>query len=340
MGRNERLIGAIVAEKYRLVRLIGTGAMGAVYEAHHVDIGKRVAIKLIHTSFIGNADVAARFRREARAIARIESDYIVQCFDVGLDLEHGLYMVIEYLEGEDLEQRLRRVGRLDVATAVTLGHQVARGLAKAHAAGVVHRDLKPANVFLTTRRDDDALLAKVLDFGISKLRDTEHTSPEGITNPGITLGTPQYMSPEQIDGVDVLDGRTDVWSLAAVLYESLRGAPPFVGGDYLAVLMSIVQEDVPPLVAAAPWGPGALADAIHEGLARSRDQRPDAATFAARLHAAVPDVPVRLSGSYVAVRADGPPASEDVQPTESELSARGRVPVTKARAPTWPARRR
>jgi serine/threonine-protein kinase len=301
--------------------------MGSVYEAVHVEIGKRVALKLIHPAFAAQAEVIARFRREARAAARIESDYIVQCFDVGEDPEHGLFLVIEFLEGEDLEQRLQQQRCLDTATVVTIGYQVARGLAKAHAAGVIHRDLKPANVFLTTRRDDDTLLTKLLDFGISKLREADAVSgvSDGITDPSVTLGTPQYMSPEQVQGIRPLDVRTDVWSLAAVLYECARGSAPFGDRDYLEIMLAIARDDIPPLREVAPWVPRSLADIIHAGLARDREQRiPDAATFAKRLVDAYPNTQL-TSGSFsvakVHVSGVVPAYTEERPPSSSEADA-------------------
>ena len=166
------MLGERVAGKYQLKRLLGSGSMGAVYEGVHVDIGKRLAIKLIHPEFGDSPEVVGRFRREARAASAVESDYIVQIFDFGRDDALGLYMVIEYLEGEDLETRLGRERWIGERDAVIIGVQVARGLAKAHAAGIIHRDLKPANIFLTERDEDGSTLAKILDFGISKFDPT------------------------------------------------------------------------------------------------------------------------------------------------------------------------
>src|SRR4029077_12595218 len=148
MVDTERIVGATVAGTYRIRRIIGRGSMGVVCEAEHLEIGKRVAIKLIETTLIGMKDVAARFRREARATSLVENQHIVHVFDVGSDETLGLYLVMEYLTGEDLAQVLAREKRLAPARAVQIALQVARGLAKAHAAGVVHRDLKPANIFL------------------------------------------------------------------------------------------------------------------------------------------------------------------------------------------------
>jgi serine/threonine-protein kinase len=206
-------------------------------------------------------------------------------------------MVSELLAGEDLEARLEREGRLEIPTALLIGHQVARGLAKAHATGIVHRDLKPANVFLTTR-DDGSLLAKILDFGISKVSiddfkvSSDDLPPEsrGITAAGVTLGTPLYMSPEQARAEPDVDGRTDVWSLAAVLYEALSGVTAFADqGSYVDVLNSIVHNPVTPLSRVAPWVPEPLSEVIQAGLARAREERPAAAEFAQRLVQSVPD---------------------------------------------------
>ena len=277
-------LGALLAGRYRLVRLIGAGAMGAIYEGVHVDLDMRVAVKIVHPKHGGESEIAARFRREARAAGRIASEYVVLVHDVGRDPTLGMFMVTELLEGEDLEARLARELRIEIETATLIGYQVARGLAKAHAAGVVHRDLKPANIFLTTR-DDGSLLAKVVDFGVSKVS----SCPDGpLTAKGTALGTPQYMAPEQLEGALDVDGRADVWSLAACLYEMLTGKSPFSErGGYLDIMIAIARERIEPLRSEAPWVPAALADVIDEGLERDRAFRtPDAATFADRLRQA------------------------------------------------------
>ncbi|MBV9947881.1 MAG: serine/threonine protein kinase [Myxococcales bacterium] len=294
--------GVRIAGKYELRRQIGAGAMGAVYEGVHVELGKRVAIKLIRPEFGGSAEVVGRFRREARAASAIESEHVAQIFDFGRDPTLGLYMVIEYLEGEDLEARLSRERWLDKVEAVTVGWQVARGLARAHAAGVIHRDLKPANVFLS-RRDDGSLLAKILDFGISKLDEGKWAAPPAadpaeanLTERGTTVGTPQYMSPEQCHGKTSLDGRTDVWSLCAVLYEALAGEPAFSSSaGFVQVMQQIVTSDVVPLSTRAPWVPERIGRVIDAGLVRQRDRRiPDAAVLAERLVEACPEAAERM----------------------------------------------
>jgi len=324
------MLGERVAGKYELKRLLGAGSMGAVYEGRHLDLGKRLAIKLIRPEFCESAEVVARFRREARAASAVESDYIVQIYDFGRDEALGLYMVIEYLEGEDLEARLAREKWVDVRDAATIGLQVARGLAKAHAAGIIHRDLKPANVFLT-RRDDGSVLAKILDFGISKL-DPASSGGGGdaaeptLTAHGTTLGTPQYMSPEQCEGTVTLDGRTDVWALCAVLYEMLAGEPAIEdAGGHVATMARIVKEDVDPLASRAPWVPEKLARVVDAGLVRRREQRiANASTLVARLVDACPEAAAR------------PGLAPEVRPTDvSELAPDDPAPATVADPLAW-----
>jgi serine/threonine protein kinase len=331
--------GERVAGKYELKRVLGTGAMGAVYEGVHVDIGKRLAIKLILPEFCEAQEVVARFRREARAASAVESEYIAQIYDFGRDDRLGLYMVIEYLEGEDLEARLARERWISEKDTATIGLQVARGLAKAHAAGIIHRDLKPANVFLT-ERDDGSILAKILDFGISKFEPSTAAGHASLVEPtltayGTTLGTPQYMSPEQCEGKLALDARTDVWSLAAVLYEMIAGEPAISdAGGHIAAMQRIVRDDVAPLASRASWVGRALAEVIDAGLVRDRDKRiPSATAFIARLLQAFPDAGQRPSFTPdIAAPTDisqlAPPSLGDTPPlTESDPALRVRQQV-------------
>ncbi len=298
------MLGERVAGKYELKRLVGSGAMGAVYEGVHVDIGKRLAIKVIRPEFCGAPEIVARFRREARAASAVEGDHIVQIYDFGRDDRLGLYMVIEYLEGEDLEARLARERWIGEAEAAAIGVQIGRGLARAHAAGVIHRDLKPANVFLV-RRDDGTTHVKILDFGISKFE--PDVPPPGGAEPtltafGTTLGTPQYMAPEQCEGKDDVDGRADVWAMATLLYEMLAGEPavPAAGG-HIGVMTRVVREDIPPLASRASWVSSRLAAVVDAGLVRDRNRRiPDASTFVARLLDAAPEAGSRPSFAHIA----------------------------------------
>jgi serine/threonine protein kinase len=313
------MLGERVAGKYQLRRLLGSGAMGAVYEGVHLDIGKRLAIKLIHAEYSDSPEVVARFRREARAASAVDSDYIVQIYDFGRDDKLGLYMVIEYLEGEDLEARLKREQWISEQEAVALGIQIGRGLAKAHTAGIVHRDLKPANIFLT-KNEDGSNLVKLLDFGISKFDPDQ--APQSRMEPtltahGTTLGTPEYMSPEQIEGWPDVDARADVWAMAAVMYEMLAGeAAVKVGGNHIMVMKYILDQDIPPLAQRASWVSPALAAVVDAGLVRDRKKRlPDATTFVLRLLDAFPDAGSRPSVGHIARATD---VSELAPPEESD----------------------
>ena len=294
------LVGLAVGGKYEVRRVLGIGGMGVVCEAIHIDLGKKVAIKLIDKTMKESELIVARFRREARALGQIQSEHIVDVFDVGADPRVGLYMVMEHLPGEDLQSRLERDKRLDLTTGVMVAHQMARGLEKAHAAGVIHRDLKPANVFLTTR-DNGALLVKLLDFGVSKV--LNEASGARITGSGAPIGTPLYMSPEQAEGKDDTDGRADIWSLGAVLYESLAGTPPFADrGSYHGTIVGILTSRPKLLHDAAPWVPPELAKVVDAMLVHDRDARiKTAAQVTKRLLEAFPTVLPDGTGRHTAV---------------------------------------
>jgi serine/threonine protein kinase len=198
--------------------------MGAVYRGEHALTGRRVALKLVHVHWWMSDEVQRRFEREARIASQIRSKYVVQVLDAGRDRALGPFIVMELLEGEDLEQRLVRSGALPVQTACELALQVACGLEKAHAADIAHRDLKPGNIFLTSS-DEEGLLAKVLDFGVAKRLDELPRASARLTHAGAVVGTQQYMSPEQGRGQLDVDARTDVYALGAVLYEMIVGRP-------------------------------------------------------------------------------------------------------------------
>ena len=296
----QSLVGLAVGGKYEVRRVLGIGGMGVVCEAVHLDLGKKVAIKLIDKTMKESELIVARFRREAFALGQIQSEHIVDVFDVGADARVGLYMVMEHLPGEDLQTRLERDKRLDVTTAVMIGHQMARGLEKAHAAGVIHRDLKPANVFLTMR-DNGSMLVKLLDFGVSKL--LNDAGGARITGSGAPNGTPLYMSPEQAEGKDDTDGRADIWSLGAVLYEALAGAPPFADrGSYHGTIVGILTSRAKLLHDAAPWVPVEVAKVVDAMLVHDRDARiKDAAAVTKRLLEAYPTVLPDGTGRHTAV---------------------------------------
>jgi serine/threonine protein kinase len=324
-----------IAGKYRIRRLVGLGGMGAVYEGEHVELGKRIAVKIIDTASAMSSELTTRFKREARAASAVESEHIVQVFDVGSDPEIGLFMVMEFLVGEDLEMRLRKEEgrRLDPIPATQIAHQTARALVKAHAARVIHRDLKPANIFLTAR-DDGTLRVKVLDFGISKLLSSDASVPAkkdalALTQEGVALGTPQYMSPEQAQGLTTIDHRTDIWSLGAVLYEAVAGRPAYPEmKTYEEVIMKILVERPPPLSEIAPWVPPELAAVIHDALQHDVKKRiPDCATFAARLAAAMPEAIGGSSGPFnAAVRAMADSSPQGWRPSRGRVGSIPQAP--------------
>jgi serine/threonine protein kinase len=244
--------------------------MGAVFQATNAAIGKRVALKFLGAETSKDGDAATRFQREAEAASLAESPHIVQIFDSGRS-EQGLpFLVMELLTGEDLRARLRRETRLDVEAAVRVGVQVLKALRQAHAAGIVHRDLKPDNVFLC-RRDDEPSFVKIVDFGISKL--SQHAGVDTLTHKGAVLGTAFYMSPEQAQSFPDIDGRTDLFSVGAILYEMLTGEPPHSAPTYEAVLIAICTRDAADVRAKAPQVPEKLAQVIARALKRERDER-------------------------------------------------------------------
>ncbi|MFO0759552.1 MAG: protein kinase [Byssovorax sp.] len=263
------MIDQVIHGKYRLVRLLGQGGMGAVYEAQHVETGRRLAIKLIHRELLSESTMA-RFEREARAAGAIESQHIAEVIDAGKDPQTGApYLVMEFLEGEDLQHLIDRVGPLPPELALRIASQACVGLTKAHEAGVLHRDIKPGNIFLA-RREEDEIVVKIVDFGIAKFADTALGASEGtgLTRTGMIVGTPLYMSPEQARGRKEIDPRTDVWSLGVVLYHALTGAPPHAEAQTFGDLIAAIRHDPPrPLRAVAPWVPAEVEAVVTRAMA-------------------------------------------------------------------------
>jgi serine/threonine-protein kinase len=238
---------ALLDGKYELIRCLGKGGMGEVWEAEHAKLGRRVAIKFIHAEAAKHADTLQRFQNEARASAKLQSRFIVQVIDDGVDRDGRPYIVMEKLLGESLGDRLERVRALDPEALRLILRDVCRGLTVAHEAGIVHRDLKPDNIFLHRGPDDDHETAKLVDFGIAKITEGAQGPGQSTTQTGSLLGTPLYMSPEQARGAKPIDARTDIWSLGVVVYESLTGDVPFRGstvGD-IAIHICLSEHDAP-----------------------------------------------------------------------------------------------
>jgi serine/threonine-protein kinase len=239
--------GTLIAGKYQLERLIGRGGMGSVWAAMHLGLHQTVAVKLIAQYYARSPEARLRFDREAKAAARLKSRHVVQVYDNGETADGTPYIVMELLDGEPLDARIRRLGRMTLEQALPIIAQVGRALSKAHSVGIVHRDLKPENVFLA--RDEDGEVAKVLDFGIAKIKTTD---PGGSgTRTGTVLGTPLFMSPEQARGLRSVDHRTDIYSLGMVVYTMLTGATAFSGESFGDILLQICTAPLPSLEAAA-----------------------------------------------------------------------------------------
>ncbi len=248
--------GLVIAGKYRLEQEIGRGSMGTVYRAQHVSLGTRFAIKLISSEYSQSQDARKRFSVEAKAVAKLRSRHVVQVYDDGETPEGNPYIVLEYLDGESLEQRIEREHDVPLVDAVRIASHVGRALARAHAQGIVHRDLKPGNVFLVRTDEDEAgWLAKVLDFGIAKL---DEQGGSGTTQAGTVLGTPLFMSPEQVRGASAVDHRADLYSLGMCLYHMLTGEFAFDRPNFSDVLIAICTEPLPALRVKAPWVPEAV----------------------------------------------------------------------------------
>jgi len=261
--------GDVLGGKYRVERVLGSGGMGVVVAAVHVELGQRVALKFVLPHALGDGEVASRFLREARAAVKIDSEHVARVLDVGRLESQAPFMVMEYLEGHDLSLHARGAS-LPIEQAVDFILQACSGMAVAHSVGIVHRDLKPANLFVTTRPDGSELL-KVLDFGISKMSVLD--APVSLTNTSAMMGSPLYMSPEQAQNARDVDGRTDIWSLGVILYELITGLPPFPGETLGEVLSRLMTEDPQPMTPLRPEVPAGLELAIRRALEKPRERR-------------------------------------------------------------------
>ncbi len=245
-------IGVVLGDKYQLLQLLGSGGMGAVYEAENKGTGKRVAVKVLAAEHAANPALSKRFIREARAATALEHPNIVEVFDVGEDKrEQVLYLVQRLLRGQSLAAKIDDK-RLGPREALTLICPMMDALEFAHSKGLVHRDIKPENIFLA-ENSEGKIVPTLIDFGIAKSLHQDRDGNSLQTDAGATIGTPAYMSPEQARGDKDIDHRTDIWSLGVVLYECLAGQPPFVASSLGLMLTSIITKNAPSLSLTAPW---------------------------------------------------------------------------------------
>ncbi len=278
-------MGTVLDGRYELMRHLGEGGMGAVYEARHVGTLRRMAVKVIQADEDDDADeFLGRFRREARAGGRIRSPHIAQVFDTGTDSATGArYIAMEYLHGIDVRSLLSFEERLATDLALRIVGQACAGLVKAHEMSIIHRDIKPANLYIATREaaaDEGpglalgGVLVKIVDFGIAKVDDLDDDSSINLTRTGGVIGSPRYMSPEQAQGDSDIDHRTDIWSLGVTLYELLAGRTPTSEEETFGrILLAICSKDVPPIRDLVPSLSPCIADIVHRALSANPDDR-------------------------------------------------------------------
>jgi serine/threonine-protein kinase len=287
--------GELFHGKYLIKRVLGRGGVGVVYEAEHAKLRQRVAVKLLAPEMLAHPDMVERFEREARAMALLTSPHVTRVIDVDATITGIPFLVMEFLEGHDFQAEIKSRGALTVPEAVHWVRQACAGMAVAHAAGIVHRDLKPANLFLVD--EPQARVLKIMDFGISKITGEDLD----VTMTSTSLGTPAYMSPEQVRSAKHIDGRADVWSLGVILYRALTGKLPFAGSGTTGMAVSIVNDVPEPIEVHRPDLPPGLVAVVRRTLEKDPNARfPSVTALADALapfeHAAASPVPASALG--------------------------------------------
>jgi len=322
-GSEHDLVGSIIADRYHVLRKLGEGGMGQVYLAEHVKMGRKSAVKVMNPGMVHDADAISRFNREASNASRINHPNVAAVYDFGETGEGLIYLAMEFVEGPPLTDLIEQLGALPPLRAADIARQAADALAVAHDMGIVHRDLKPDNIMIAKNRDGSDLV-KVVDFGIAKAADNEK---QKVTKTGLVVGTPEYMSPEQLAG-DKLDGRSDIYSLALVAFNMLTGALPFPSESAQEAMIMRLTDKPKPLAEMKPdvaWTPEVQA-VMDKALERDANLRyQTAAQFGRELYQAVEAMPVSVAaaaGTQV-IGAAAPPAGD------AKTAAIAAVPATR-----------
>ena len=300
-------LGDVLGNKYRLIRPLGAGGMGLVFQAEHTRLQQKMAVKLLHPDAAGYPELAARFEREARAAAQLTNPHVARVIDVDTTPDGVPYMVMELLRGHDLAHEMAARGQLPIDELTLWVHQACEALEEAHGLGIVHRDIKPANLFL--HESGQSRSVKLLDFGIAKLMESEDVR---LTITQQSLGTPLYMSPEQFKSTKNVDPRSDVWSLGVILYEGLTGRVPFMGESATGVAIAIATEEPIPILHLRPDCPPDLVSLVQWAMEKNKAQRcPSVVTLAQHLipYMATPSgrrsMPSGMSGTALADQSGG-----------------------------------